>query len=63
MPAVLFQARLVDKHGHPSAELTKILFGVNSVEEKEHSFRDLCKQKYPQLLIKEPIRMAPAKGA
>jgi hypothetical protein len=61
MPALLFTAHLLDQEGNAPTELVKILFGVNSVAEKEQSFRELCQQRYPTLRIKEPIRIAPAR--
>lgn len=61
MAALLFEAQLVDEKGDPCAQLARILFGVDSIEEKEASFRERCQQKYPHLRIQEPITISPAK--
>ena len=61
MAAVLFEARLIDEKGNSSAQLARILFGVDSVEKKEESFRELCQQKHPHLRIQEPITVSPAR--
>lgn len=63
MAAILFKAHLVDEHNQIQAELARILFGVNSLAEKEQAFRHLCAQKYSHLRITEPLSMAPARFA
>ena len=61
MAALLFKAQLLDQAGSPEAELARILFGVDSPQEKEKTFRALCQRLYPHLLIQEPIHVSPAK--
>lgn len=60
MAALLFKAQLVDQAGTKQAELARILYGVDSPEEKEKTFRAICRNRYPQLRIQEPISIAPA---
>ncbi|AUD06760.1 hypothetical protein [Spirosoma pollinicola] len=62
MVTLLFKAQLVDGQGIVSAEVARILFGVDSVDQKEALFRELCQQKYPHLRIAEPILITPAKS-
>ena len=62
MATLLFKAQLVDSQGTPCAEVAKILFGVDSVEQKEALFREICQQKYPHLQLLEPILITPVKG-
>jgi|GEM_PF-5591490 len=61
MAALLFKAKLVNQAGVLEAELAKILFGVDSPEEKEKMFRTTCETTYPHLLIQEPLSISPAK--
>ena len=42
MAAILFKAQLVNQHGELVTELARILFGVDSLPEKEVCFRALC---------------------
>jgi len=63
MAALLFKAQLLNQAGIPEAELAKILFGVDSPEEKERVFRTLCKEKYPHLSIQEPLSVSPYESA
>jgi hypothetical protein len=61
MAALLFKAQLVNQTGVHTAEFARILFGVDSPEEKEKTFRTICKTVYPQLSIQEPLIISPAK--
>jgi hypothetical protein len=61
MAALLFKAQLVDQAGTQQAELARILYGVDSPEEKETTFRAICRTRYPQLRIQEPLSISPAK--
>ncbi|WP_461117779.1 hypothetical protein [Spirosoma jeollabukense] len=61
MAALLFNAQLVNQAGVSTAERTRILFGVDSPEEKEKTFRPICNTAYPQLRIQEPLSISPAK--
>lgn len=60
MAALLFKAQLVNQTGTPQAELARILFGVDSPDEKEKTFRAICKRLYPHLRIQEPLNISPA---
>ena len=62
MVALLFKAQLVNQAGIQEAELARILYGVDSPEEKEETFRAVCQSRYPHLRIQEPISISPAKG-
>ena len=61
MAALLFRAQLVNQAGELEAELARILFGVDSPEEKEKLFRATCETLYPHLRIQEPLSISPAK--
>lgn len=61
MAALLFKAQLVNQAGIQEAELARILYGVDSPEEKEKTFRAICRSRYPQLRIQEPLSISPAK--
>ena len=61
MVALLFKAQLVNQEDVPTAEFARILFGVDSPDEKEKTFRAICKTTYPQLRIQEPLSISPAK--
>ncbi|GAB3639758.1 hypothetical protein [Spirosoma arcticum] len=61
MAAIVFKAQLVDETGNYPADFVRILFGADSLEEKEKSFREICKQNYPDLTIEEPITIATSK--
>lgn len=61
MAALLFKAQLVNQAGVPQAEFARILFGVDSPEDKEKTFRAICKTAYPHLHIQEPVSITPAK--
>ena len=61
MAALLFKAQLLNQAGTVEAELARILYGVDSPEEKEQTFRAVCQRLYPHLLIQEPIHVSPAK--
>ena len=61
MAALLFKAQLINQAGIPQAEVARILFGVDSPQEKEAIFRALCQKAYPHLQIQEPLSIAPAK--
>lgn len=61
MAALLFKAQLLNQAGVLTAEFARILFGVDSPEEKEKTFRAICKTVYPQLRIQEPLSISPAK--
>lgn len=58
MAALLFKAQLVNQAGVPTAEFARILFGVDSPDEKEKTFRAICKMAYPQLRIQEPFSIS-----
>ncbi|RZK29696.1 MAG: hypothetical protein EOO61_20310 [Hymenobacter sp.] len=60
MATLLFKARLVDQSGVVRAEFARILFGVDSPDEKANTFRAICKTLYPDLHIQEPLSIAPA---
>lgn len=60
MASLLFKAQLIDQAGKSSIQVARILFGVDSPEEKEKTFRLICKSKYPHLAIQEPISIIPA---
>lgn len=61
MAALLFKAQLINQTGEPQAELARILFGVDSPEDKEKTFRAICKTVYPHLRIQEPVTITLAK--
>ncbi|GAB2564701.1 hypothetical protein [Spirosoma aerophilum] len=61
MAALLFKAQLIDQAGIQQAELARILYGVDSPEEKEKTFRAICQSRHPQLRIQEPLSISPAK--
>jgi hypothetical protein len=61
MAALLFKAQLVNQAGTPTAEFARILFGVDSPEAKEKTFRAIGKRAFPQLRIQEPLSISPAK--
>ena len=61
MAAIVFKARLVDETGNRPADFARVLFGADSLEEKEKSFREICKQNYPNLTIEELITIAKSK--
>ncbi|RZK27947.1 MAG: hypothetical protein EOO61_22735 [Hymenobacter sp.] len=63
MAALLFKAQLLNQAGVPEAELARILFGVDSPEEKEKTFRTICQTKYPHLHIQEPVSVSPSGSA
>ena len=63
MAALSFKAQLLNQAGVPEAELARILFGVDSPEEKETTFRTICRTKYLHLTIQEPLIVSPAKSA
>ncbi|QJD81609.1 hypothetical protein [Spirosoma rhododendri] len=60
MAALLFKAQLIDPNQEVKAELARILFGVDSLEDKEKTFRAICKSIYPHLSIQEPLSISPA---
>ncbi|RZK43280.1 MAG: hypothetical protein EOO61_05030 [Hymenobacter sp.] len=60
MASLLFKAQLIDQTDEPHVQLARILFGVDSPEEKEKTFRLICKSKYPHLRIQEPLSITPA---
>ncbi len=61
MAALLFKAQLVNQAGILEAELARILFGVDSPEEKEKTFRLICETTHPHLRIQEPLSVSPSK--
>lgn len=62
MAALLFKAQLINQDQEVTAELARILFGVDSPEEKEKTFRAICETVYPQLSVREPISISPARS-
>ncbi|RZK35617.1 MAG: hypothetical protein EOO61_11630 [Hymenobacter sp.] len=60
MASILFKAQLVNTANKSSTQVARILFGVNSIEEKEKEFRLICRSKYPQHQIQEPLSITPA---
>lgn len=54
MAALLLKAQLVNQAGVIQAEFARILFGVDSPDNKEKTFRAICKTTYPHLRIQEP---------
>lgn len=60
MASLLFKAQLIDQAGQSRMQVARILFGVDSPEEKEKKFRLICKSKYPHLRIQEPLSITPA---
>jgi hypothetical protein len=60
MASVLFKAQLIDEAGKARIQVARILFGVDSPQEKEKSFRMICKSKYPYWHIQEPLGITSA---
>ncbi|ADB42979.1 hypothetical protein Slin_7036 (plasmid) [Spirosoma linguale DSM 74] len=60
MTALLFEARLVNQTGAVEVQFARVIYGVDSPEEKEKTFRAICRSRYPQLRILEPISVSPA---
>ncbi len=60
MAALLFKAQYIGQDQEVKAELARILFGIDSVEDKEKAFRALCQTVYPNLHIREPLSISPA---
>lgn len=60
MAALLFKAQLINQDQEVKAELARILFGVDSIEDKEKAFRAICQTVYPNLRIREPLSISPA---
>jgi hypothetical protein len=59
MNSVLFEARLSDPLTATSTRFSCILFGADSLSQKEQRFRLMCQSKYPYLYIAEPIVVRP----
>ncbi|RZK30574.1 MAG: hypothetical protein EOO61_19105 [Hymenobacter sp.] len=55
MTSVLFEARLTNATQGSVISFSCILFGPDSVEQKEKLFRAMCQSKYPYWQIEEPL--------
>ena len=55
MSSVLFEARLTNSPLGGVVSFSCVLFGADSVEQKEQLFRAMCQSKYPYWQIHEPL--------
>lgn len=59
MMSVLFEARLSNPLTNDIIRFSCILFGADSLPDKEQRFRLMCQSKYPYLQIDEPVGVRP----
>ncbi|WP_461070221.1 hypothetical protein [Spirosoma horti] len=61
MPTLVFKARLSKQEENRSADIVRILFGLETKAEKEQLFRAFCEARYPGWIIEEPLSISISK--
>ncbi len=59
MTSVLFEARLSQPFTTNITHFSCILFGADSLAQKEQRFRLMCQSKYPYLHVTDPVNVRP----